>query len=153
MSPFSSRRPSAGVQWQDEGPTIVFLTVHTANRKGWLTSGDNHALLRAAWEDAAVWAVGNYVLMPDHLHLFCAPSGRGISIEGWIAYWKSRFSRRHGRPDWKWQSRGWHHRLRTAGSYAEKLHYVRNNPVRAGLVTAVEEWLWQGKMQDLVWRE
>jgi putative transposase len=91
--------------------------------------------------------------MPDHLHLFCAPVRPGFSIEQWITYWKRCFRRLHGPSGGTFQSRGWHHRLRSAESYAEKWNYVRQNPVRAGLIENTEKWPWQGTMHDLLWRE
>jgi putative transposase len=144
--------PAPGVQLQDDMPTIVFLTVHTADRGKWLASGESQDALIAAWEEADAWAVGHYLLMPDHLHLFCAPVNPEFSIERWITFWKSRFAKRHRRSDWRWQSRGWHHRLRSGDSYAEELRYVWNNPVRANLVPRPEDWPWQGKIRDLFWR-
>jgi len=147
------QHPSPGVQVQDGGPTIVFLTVHTAARGRWLARDDNHQWIREAWQEADAWIIGHYMLMPDHLHLFCAPIRLEFSLERWITFWKSRFTKRHHQSAWKWQSLGWHHRMRTAESYAEKLHYVFQNPVRAGLVSKPEDWPFQGKLYDLIWRE
>jgi hypothetical protein len=31
------------------------------------------------------------------------------------------------------------------------MEYVRANPVRAGLVTQPEEWLYQGVLNELIW--
>src|SRR5437588_8439357 len=36
------------------------------------------------------WLVGRYVVMPDHVHFFCAPNGVDIpSLERWMQYWKT----------------------------------------------------------------
>src|ERR1035437_7471574 len=64
----------------------------------------------------------------DHLHLFCAPRDLRFSIETWITYWKREFSLNHGRKGWKFQPRGWHHRLRDGEGYSEKWAYVQGNP-------------------------
>ncbi len=152
--PQSERQnPFPGVRIQEDGPTIVFLTVATADRGRWLTTDENHRLIREVWQEADAWVIGHYLLMPDHLHLFCSPASAEFSIEQWIKFWKSRFSKRHQRREWTWQSRGWHHRMRTAESYAEKQHYMWQNPVRAGLVAKPEDWPCQGKLHDLIWRE
>ena len=153
MSQPERQNPCPGVLIQDDGPTIVFLTVLTADRRRWLACDDNHRLIRDAWQEADAWITGHYLLMPDHLHLFCSTVSVEFSIEQWITFWKSRFTKRHRQPDWTWQSRGWHHRMRTAESYAENQHYMWQNPVRAGLVAKPEDWLWQGKLHDLIWRE
>jgi hypothetical protein len=57
-----------------------------------------------------------------------------FTIERWIAFWKDRFAKAH--PDaGKFQDSGFHHRLRDGESYAQKWLYVRENPVRAALVS------------------
>jgi hypothetical protein len=37
------------------------------------------------------------------------------------------------------------HLIRLRESYSEKWEYVRQNPVRAGLVSKYEGWPWQGE--------
>ena len=46
-----------------------------------------------------------------------------------------------------WQRDFFDHRLRSDESYLEKAHYIRMNPVRAGLVPVQEEWkwIWEGR--------
>ena len=43
-----------------------------------------------------------------------------------------------------WQEESFDHVLRTDESFLEKQEYIRQNPVRAGLVTSPEDyrWLW-----------
>jgi hypothetical protein len=55
-------------------PTLVFLTVFTAARKPILACQDAAELLLKCWSDKPAWIVGQYVIMPDHVHLFCAPA-------------------------------------------------------------------------------
>lgn len=60
------------------------------------------------------------------------------------------------RPDpsrlpWKWQSDCWDTQVRSGTHYAEKWEYVRNNPMRAGLVNTPEDWPWQGEINVLRW--
>ena len=43
-----------------------------------------------------------------------------------------------------WQKQFFDHLLRSRESYAEKWAYVRENPVRAGLVTAAAQWPFAG---------
>jgi REP element-mobilizing transposase RayT len=64
-----------------------------------------------AWTEANAWLVGAYVIMPDHIHLFCAPKNEEITIEQWIVFWKRQFRRRCGPTALRFQSRGFHHRL------------------------------------------
>jgi hypothetical protein len=52
----------------------------------------------------------------------------------------------------KWQRCLCHHRIRTEEQYAEKREYLRQNPVRAGLVSPPDEWPWQGEIEPIEWR-
>jgi REP element-mobilizing transposase RayT len=44
-----------------------------------------------------------------------------------------------------WQPGFFDHILRNDESYSEKCEYVRENPVRAGLVQQAEDWPYQGE--------
>jgi REP-associated tyrosine transposase len=45
-----------------------------------------------------------------------------------------------------WQPGFFDHVLRSDESYAQKWEYVRENPVRAGLVMTADEWPFQGEI-------
>ena len=51
--------------------------------------------------------------------------------------WKEILAKRTGI---HWQRDFFDHRLRSHESYEEKAHYIRQNPVRAGLVNTAAEW-------------
>ena len=142
--------PAPGVNVYDHNPTIAFLTVCTAGRKKGLANAKVHKALIDAWLKADYWLVGHYVIMPDHIHLFCGPQAHDYSIEEWISYWKREF-RKICKSAPRFQPRGFHHRLRRSDSYAEKLDYMLNNPVRAGLVKAPADWKHQGVLRILPW--
>jgi putative transposase len=142
--------PAPGVHVYDASPTIAFLTVCTLQRLTGLATSEVHADLIGAWHKADSWWVGRYVIMPDHIHLFCAPHSTDVTIEHWITFWKRQF-RRQSPSAPQFQSRGFHHRLRRAENYMEKWEYVRRNPVRAGLVREPDQWPFQGVLHDLVW--
>jgi len=55
-------------------PVIIFLTVCSKDRKPLFARADSVAVIVDAWRRAEAWSVGRYVVMPDHLHLFCAPA-------------------------------------------------------------------------------
>ena len=72
-------------------PIIIFLTVCTKDRKKILTASDAHAVLISAWKEAKSWQVGRYVIMPNHIHLFCAPADlHPKPLLQWVSFWKSR---------------------------------------------------------------
>jgi hypothetical protein len=89
--------PAADVHIQLGQSNIVLLTIATQRREPWLGNETVHQFLRQTWSEATAWLVGDYLLMPDHLHLFCAPRDLHFTIEKWIAYWKREFSLKHGR--------------------------------------------------------
>ena len=47
----------------------------------------------------------------------------------------------------------WDRQLRSCESYSQKWQYVRNNPVRKGLVANADDWPYQGEMNVLQWHE
>ncbi len=145
------RNPSPGVHLQSLGATRVFLTVNTRDGLPWLANGEVQEKLVATWREATAWLIGDYLLMPDYLHAFVAPREIAIEIEDWIKYWKSQFRHRHNHAEWKFQSRGWHHRLRDDENCSVKWMYVMENPVRKGLVETPDEWTYKGKVFELGW--
>ena len=75
-------------------PVIVFLTVCTSARRPILANDAMHRLLVAAWAEAGTWHVGQYMIMPEHVHLFCSPAVLAApNVRTWAGYWKSLVSR------------------------------------------------------------
>jgi putative transposase len=145
------KHPATGVHIYSGQPTIVFLTVCAAGRKPWLAAPAVHESLCAAWNSAQAWLVGYYLLMPDHLHLFCAPHDLSFSVEKWVTYWERQFRRLHKDPQARFQPHSFHHRLRRQESYTDKWNYVRENPLRQGLVKDSNDWPYQGMLNTLPW--
>jgi putative transposase len=152
------------------GPNWVFLTVCTNKRERWLAQASVQRALHDIWENTATaWLVSDYLLMPDHLHLFCAPNDLKFSIERWMGFWKDQFAKTVGTrcgasggdaaPPCQgtqnvigtFQRGGFHHRLRDGESYHEKWLYVQENPLRAGLVANPGDWPYQGHVHEIPW--
>jgi putative transposase len=154
VKPLPKRRtPAKGVRISLGGPNWVFLTVCTEDRQRWLAQTAVQRALHDIWlYSAAAWLVSDYLLMPDHLHLFCAPRDLKFTIEDWITFWKSRLSKSCPEAG-IFQRGGFHHRLRNGESYSQKWQYVRENPVRAGLVAKPEDWPFQGRVHEIHWHE
>jgi len=146
-----SRTPAKGVRISIGRPNWVFLTVCTEKRSPWLAQEVTRETLHEIWRrEATAWLVSDYVLMPDHLHLFCAPSDLERSIERWMGFWKDRFAKARlglGR----FQAGGFHHRLRDEVSYAEKWQYALENPIRKGLAARAQDWPFSGRVHDIKW--
>ena len=135
-------------------PIIVFLTVCTKDRKKILANDQAHLLLLKAWDAANEWMIGRYVIMPDHIHLFCAPADLNPQpLSRWMNYWKSFAARRWPVPGEApiWQRHFWDTQLRRGENYDAKWDYVEQNPLRAGLVESVEDWPHQGELNVLRW--
>jgi len=145
------KTPAKGVHVSLRGPNWTFLTVCTKQRERWLADLSVVRSLHLIWEThATAWLVSDYLLMPDHLHLFCAPYDAKYSIERWMGYWKDQLSKTNNMAG-RFQEGGFHHRLRHGESYSEKWMYVQMNPVRAGLVDKPEDWAYQGRVHDIRW--
>jgi putative transposase len=133
---------------------IIFLTVCSKDRKRIFAAADAVQIIVNAWRDATSWLVGRYVIMPNHIHLFCAP---GVfpseSLHQWVRYWKNLASRHWPRPNEHpiWQRDFWDTQLRRHENYDSKWDYVINNPVRAGLVEKSEDWPFHGERNILPW--
>ena len=135
---------------------IVFVTVCTERRKPILNRSEAYCLLLEAWQKADLWHVGRYVIMPDHIHLFCAPAKWEYpALKKWVQYWKALVSRAWLWPDEQpiWQKSFWDTQLRKGERYGEKWEYVCQNPVRKGLAFHPDKWPYQGEMNVLRWHE
>jgi len=132
---------------------IVFVTQAVAGRRGLLARGEAVEALLGAWRVNDHWVVGRYVIMPDHLHFFCAPRVAETSLKNWMQVWRACATRSWPWAEEKpiWQKDFFDRDLRSRESYGEKWRYVVENPVRAGLVERAEDWKWQGELNVLRW--
>ena len=90
-------------------------------------------------------AVGRYVIMPDHLHLFVRLPA-SMRLSDWVRQMKRTLTLAWPPQKAAWQRGFFDHLIRHGESYAGKWEYVRMNPVRAGLVACAEEWAFQGEI-------
>jgi REP element-mobilizing transposase RayT len=193
-------------------PIIVFLTLTIQPRGDFLANDTFRTAFDGACADADAWRVGRFMIMPDHLHLFCVPAKEPrVAIKRWSGYLKERITKRlnarlegepaasrdagsglvsasgsaqprppsrhpprfhhlEGEPvasrdagsgsaqprppsarSWRWQSDCWDTQMRNGAHYHERWEYVRQNPVRKGLVNRPEDWPWQGTLNELRW--
>ncbi len=90
--------------------------------------------------------------MPDHWHAFVALDAERCRLSGWVSGVKAAISRVlkiEGLKGPYWQKGFFDHVLRGSESASEKWNYVRNNPVRAGLVQRAEDWAFWGQVHLL----
>ena len=133
-------------------PIVLFVTVCLKDPEFNLATPESHAHLLTAWTRADQWRVGAYTIMPDHVHLFCVPGvTHPVNIKMWTKFWKGQFRRLAGADRTIWQRDGWDTQMRDQANYLEKRSYVRENPVRKGLVVRWEDWPHQGEVHVIEW--
>ncbi len=134
------------------GEPIYFITTNAKMRSPILDNPTVHNILRDEWEntlDRYGWAIGSYVVMPEHIHFFCKPaSHEACKLSDLMRQWKQWTSKRikkELRLDGSiWQAEFFDHVLRSDESYSEKWNYIEQNPVRAELVTKAGDWPYAG---------
>jgi putative transposase len=92
-------------------------------------------------------ALGRYVIMPNHVHLFVSGHIEFV-LSPWVGGLKRAMSVALGMTHF-WQPGFFDHVLRSDDSYSQKWEYVRANPVRAGLVTTADDWPYQGEIVSM----
>ena len=142
---FGGRPPRLGRLF-DTSP-LYFVTFCTHLREPYLARDEVHAAFVAYSERAQREfniGVGRYVIMPDHVHLFVR-GDHNFVLSTWVGGLKRAVSVALVKPR-LWQPGFFDHVLRSSESYAEKWNYVRENPVRAGLVDDAAKWEYQGEI-------
>jgi putative transposase len=135
---------------------IYFVTTCTSRRRPILADKEVAQILIDEWcspRKRHGWAVGQYVIMPDHVHFFCAPELNAKPLPILVGFWKEWTSkaikRTLGLTNYVWQEEFFDHVLRSSESYSERWNYVRNNPVRHGFVASSDDWPWPGQIEEL----
>lgn len=129
---------------------LYFITFNAHERQHLLANDRTHQRFADFGKGAAAKgaAIGQYVLMPDHVHLFLR-CDRSLKIGDTVRMLKRSLSASIEQAVPHWQPGFFDHILRKSESYAEKWHYVRQNPVRAGLVEKADDWVFKGEICDL----
>jgi REP element-mobilizing transposase RayT len=142
--------------WQQTAVYFVTFCVQKrrsvlANRRAWELCLEVFTLLDQ-------WHVLAAIAMPDHLHLLLAPLNREASVATFSKWFKRWFNERYSNLDcgpsvldgrtspemsWHWQEGCFDRLLRSDESLSDKWEYLRQNPVRAGLVVNPEDWPYQ----------
>jgi len=126
---------------------ITFCTLHRARIEPLNLAHKAFRTYALRGRDEFNIAVGRYVVMPDHVHLFVR-GGPDFEIAKWVNGLKRAMSvaleRKTSRP--LWQPGFFDHVMRSDESYGQKWGYVRDNAVRHGLVTASDAWPHQGEI-------
>ena len=117
---------------------IYFVTFCVEPRLPVLANDTAFLAFRNAIADLQ-WHLIAAVLMPDHVHLLAGPHDRDKPVGQLSAAIKRRM-RKQLNGAWTWQRECFDRLLRREESAQEKWEYIRENPVRAGLVAHWSDW-------------
>jgi putative transposase len=90
------------------------------------------------------WRVYAACLMDTHYHLLVGPT-RGRVSEGMRTLnggYSKAFNARHGRRGALFESRYRDWTIRDEDHFRKTVRYIEENPVAAGIVETVDEWIW-----------
>jgi putative transposase len=126
--------------WVDASRSVFFITCCAEDRAAMPFSRTETArglldsiLHRISTQE---WWVHAATIMPDHAHLVLSFPGEVVVVKG-LRNWRHWTARTFG---FRWQRDFFEHRLRSDESLEEKIDYVLQNPVRAGLVREWSAW-------------
>jgi len=126
--------------WVADG-SVFFITLCLEDRNSdLLIQREVAPMIRdsaACYQNQGTWWIELLLLMPDHLHALVSFNQRERSMSKTIQSWKRYLNREQGI---EWQSGYFDHRLRNADAEREKASYIRNNPLRAGLIEEANAW-------------
>ncbi len=98
-------------------------------------------------ENEFCWKIPATVLMPTHVHLLCVGENANISLDKFFKRFKGRTAvkankilGREGSPFWAEEI--FDHWCRNSQKEESVNRYIRNNPVKAGLVIKSADWPW-----------
>ena len=152
------RLPPSPPHLQKDGHPL-FVTFATQRRRKLPASARDVVLEHCLNQHGNKLTLHAAVVMPDHLHIIYSPLRRE---DGWnfslpeimkaikgAAAWRTNHMLERTGP--VWQEEFFDHVLRSNESLMDKVDYVFQNPVRAGLVKSESEyrWLWNGNIPVL----
>ncbi len=139
-------------RWQIPGEIyhVVFRTRHLkpflpgpdadcVTREIKLLAENGHAIILA------------WVIMPNHVHLLTQPKNGQIGKIIQLVKGRSskEIKKRHPELDKTWEKRYYDRRLRHVNQVPDRIEYIINNPVTAGLCERPEDWPWSSIHEDL----
>src|SRR5206468_5564832 len=130
----------------------LFVTFCKGNGQPFSSAARDAILRHCLHDNGKKFVLHAAVVMPDHVHLLLTPlqdeSGWVYGLPAILKTIKGVSARSInkllGTSGPIWQEESFDHVLRSQESLEEKLEYIRQNPVRRGLVKTPEDyrWLW-----------
>ena len=107
-------------------PIVLFVTVRARSTAFNLTTSRVQEGLVQAWAISEHWRVGPYLIMPDHVHLFCVPGVQHpLNVKAWCKYWKGQLRRKLELDDTVWQRDCWDTQIRDRETIRKSAHTCR----------------------------
>jgi REP-associated tyrosine transposase len=143
-----------------EKSTVYFITLYIEGRKPALANAETWKICRTVLDKLDQWRILYAIAMPDHVHVLAAPLDRDASISDFVKWFKRWFNEAYRRLNCRpsvsdgepltcrWQEGCFDRLLRSDESLSDKWEYLRQNPVRAGLVPACDDWPYQFQFNE-----
>jgi REP-associated tyrosine transposase len=121
---------------------------HAKDGPLWLNQPEIASMIQRALLEryAALYALWSYVIMANHIHVLLKPTPPANiatitkSLKGYTAREANKLLVRTGQRFW--QDESFDHWARDRAELLRIVHYIENNPVKAGLVANPADWPW-----------
>jgi REP element-mobilizing transposase RayT len=124
-----------------EKSIIYFVTICVKDRHKVLATPEVFEAIKFVIPQLRKWHVLAGVIMPDHTHWVVSPVGdRHLSVGDFSHGFKRTLQKQLGPQLWEWQRGCFDRLLRSDDNLRSKWIYVRDNPVRHGLIQRAEDW-------------
>jgi REP element-mobilizing transposase RayT len=128
----------------------IFVTFCKGNRTPFTPEARDAILQHCLHDHNKRYDLHAAVVMPDHVHLLLTPlrdeKGWPYALPLVLKLLKGASARSVNKLEDSsgplWQEESFDHVLRSQESFKEKLEYLRQNPVRRGLVSRPEDYKW-----------
>jgi REP element-mobilizing transposase RayT len=133
------RLPAILLPW--EKSIVYFVTLCAKDRRKVLANSEMFRAVKATVGQLRRWRVIAGVIMPDHAHLIVSPiKHRRLSVCDFSTGFKRVLRKTLGLQPWEWQRGCFDRLLRSDENLWSKWIYVKDNPVRHGLVQSADDW-------------
>jgi putative transposase len=143
--------------WEQD--TVYFMTFCVEGRKAVLANKQTWEICCSTFQKLDQWTILCAIAMPNHFHILGVPSDRDAKVSSFAKWFKRWFNEAYQEAEsnrsvpnaessWRWQEGCFDRLLRSDESVDEKWEYMRQNPVRAGLVADADDWPYQYQFNE-----
>jgi putative transposase len=140
------REPMSRLRRIEQQDRIFFVTFNLASGLSTLSEKERNLLSVSLAEtrSARNFLLLGYVVMPDHVHALLAIIDGSLSdtMHAWKCSYARSIQTARSKRGAIWQARYFDFICRRTRDVTNKLDYIHQNPVVAGLVSRPEDWRW-----------